>query len=502
MDLVERIRAVLTLDPAAPAVEFEDRWHTWGELAALMKTVDDALSNAGLGEGAAIAVLLRNRPSLFGAMMSVITSRRCVLTVNAIQGQQKLLEELTALRPPAIVAHADEWAIPGMRELAETVGCVAIEVSDEASLPARVLSGLTAPSEAAHHEALPGVAVQMLTSGTTGPPKRIALRLDALEKSLVSAAGYEAKGEPDVPKLSSGVVLMPNPLVHVGGIFRGGGALYSGRRISMMERFDVDEWHKLVLRHAPKAASLVPAAIKMVLEADLPKEDLASLRMVSAGTAPLDPDTAEAFEARYGVPVLTTYGATEFAGGVAGWTLRDYKAHAASKRGSVGRANKGVSLQIVDPESGAVLPAGREGLLEVKTKQHSEATGWVRTTDLARLDADGFLWVVGRADGAINRGGFKLLPAQVEKVLATHPSVAEASVVGVPDERLGEVPVAAVVLRPGEPSVGTTELEHYAAEHLTGYQRPVRYRIVDALPRTPSMKVSQPEVRRLFETAG
>ena len=90
--------------------------------------------------------------------------------------------------------------------------------------------------------------------------------------------------------------------------------------------------------------------------------------MVSAGTAPLDPDTAQAFEERYDVPVLTTYGATEFAGGVAGWTLPDYKTHGPAKRGSVGRANAGVELRVIDPESGAVLASDQTGLLEVKTK--------------------------------------------------------------------------------------------------------------------------------------
>jgi len=502
MDLADRIRAVLRLDPEAPAVEFENRWHSWGELAALMQNIDAALSDAGIGDDAAIAILLRNRPSLLGAMMSVVTSRRCVLTVNAIQGASKLVEELEGLRPPAIIGHADDWEVTGLREVAAQLGCLGIEVHETPKLGMRLLQGLEALGTGPHHESLPGVAVQMLSSGTTGPPKRIALRLTALTESLASAAGYESKSGSDEPRLSSGVVVMPNPLVHVGGIFRAGGAFFSGRRISMMERFDVDQWHELVLRHRPKAASLVPAAVKMVLEAEIPPEDLSSLRIVSAGTAALDPATADAFEARYGVPVLTTYGATEFAGGVAGWTLRDYKEHAKARRGSVGRANAGVELQIVDQNSGEVLGPDETGLLEVKTRQHSEQKGWVRTTDLARIDADGFLWVVGRADGAINRGGFKLLPDQVEKVLEQHASVAETSVVGIEDSRLGEVPVAAVVLRRGAPAIDEAELVRFAAEHLTGYQRPTQYRIVEALPRTPSMKVSQPEVRQLFESDG
>lgn len=501
MDLADRIRTVLELDPAAPAVEFEDHWYSWGELATLMRDIDAALSQAGIGQDAAIAIMLRNRPSLLAAMMSVITSRRCVLTVNAIQGASKLVTELEGLRAPALIGHSDDWAVKGMRSVAEQVGCVGIEVHETPELGMRVLSGLETVGAGPHHESLAGVAVQMLTSGTTGEPKRVPLRLSALTESLTSAAGYESKGDSDAPRLSSGIVLMPNPLVHVGGIFRAGGALFSGRRISMMERFDVAQWHELVLRHRPKAVSLVPAAVKMVLDAEFPTEDLASLRMVSTGTAPLEPATAEAFEARYGVPVLTTYGATEFAGGVAGWTLRDYKEHAKARRGSVGRANAGVELQVVDQDSFEVLAPDEVGLLEVKTRQHSQQKDWVRTTDLARIDADGFLWVVGRADGAINRGGFKLLPGEIESVLEQHPSVAETSVVGIDDPRLGQVPVAAVVLRPGSPGVDETELERFAAKHLTGYQRPARYRIVEALPRTPSMKVSQPGVRSLFESS-
>ena len=499
MDLVERIRAVLALDPDAPALEFEDRWYSWGEFAGLVEGIDTALSAAGLREGTGVALMLRNRPSLLGAMLSVITSRRCVLSVNAIQGPAALLEEIAGLRAPALIGHAEDWALPGLRETAQESGCLGIEVGEAPQLGMRILPGLDSVGPGPHCDLQPGVAVQMLTSGTTGPPKRIALRLDALEESLSSAARYESKGESEAPRLRSGVVLMPNPLVHVGGMFRAAGALYSGRRISMMERFDVDRWHALVVRHAPKAVSLVPASLKMVLEAELPVEDLASVRVVSAGTAPLAPEVAEAFEARYGVPVLTTYGATEFAGGVAGWTLRDYQARGKDKRGSVGRANAGVELRVVDAENRAVLGPDEEGLLEVKTRQHSGQAGWVRTTDLARIDAEGFLWVLGRADGAINRGGFKLLPHQVEKVLEEHPAVAEAVVVGFPDERLGEVPVAALVLRDDAEAIDASEIERFANEHLGGYQRPVRYRIVDALPRTPSMKVSQPEVRRLFQ---
>jgi acyl-coenzyme A synthetase/AMP-(fatty) acid ligase len=276
-------------------------------------------------------------------------------------------------------------------------------------------------------------------------------------------------------------------------------ALVDGRRISLLERFSVEGWRDGVRRHRPKVSSLVPTALRMVLDADLPREDLASLRAVTSATAPLPPETAVAFEEKYGIPVLPLYGATEFAGGVAGWTLKDHEKWSRAKRGSVGRAHPGCELRIVNPEDGRVLAAGATGLLEVRSAQLGSEAGWVRTTDLAELDADGFLWIRGRADNAIIRGGFKIAPSEVAEVLERHPAVHEAAVVGIADERLGALPVAAVELEPGAPPVDGEELRSFAGQHLAKYQVPARIEIVEALPRTPSLKVSEPGVRALFE---
>jgi acyl-CoA synthetase (AMP-forming)/AMP-acid ligase II len=213
---------------------------------------------------------------------------------------------------------------------------------------------------------------------------------------------------------------------------------------------------------------------------------------VTSGSAKLDPEIQLAFERRYGIAVLPSYGATEFAGGVAGWTLPLHREWAERKRGSVGRPQPGRELRVVDPATGEPVGIDKPGLLEIRSDGE-----WVRTTDLARVDSDGFLWILGRADDAILRGGFKIMPADVARVLASHPAVREASVVGIPDARLGQVPAAAVELRSGE-SVSCEELLGFARQHLTAYQMPAQIRVVDALPRTPSLKVSQPDVRALF----
>jgi acyl-CoA synthetase (AMP-forming)/AMP-acid ligase II len=499
MDVSRRIREVLAVDPSAEAVEFEGRWLSWGELAALCNGVDDALGRAGIARDAAVGILLRNRPSLIGALLAVLSTRRCVVTVNPIQGVAKLVEDLRGLRLPAVVAHRRDWATADLAGAAAEIGSVGVEVDEPPAGPCRRLPGLEAPRGGPHRDPLPGVAVEMLTSGTTGPPKRVRLPYRSLEQSLLGAAHYESRRRGSGgPKLRKGVAIVSAPLVHVSGMWRTIQALIDGRRIALLERFSVQGWRDAVQRHRPVVSSLVPTALRMVLDADLAREDLESLRAVTSGTAPLPPETAIAFERKYGIPVLTLYGATEFAGGVAGWTLEDHAKWADAKRGSVGRAHPGCELRIRTRGDGRVLPPGETGLLEVRSAQLGADAGWVRTTDLASLDADGFLWIQGRSDDAILRGGFKIAPAEVEEVLERHPAVREASVVGLPEPRLGSIPVAAVELEEGGPETDSDQIRSFAQQHLANYQVPARILIVEALPRTPSLKVSRPGVQALF----
>ena len=169
----------------------------------------------------------------------------------------------------------------------------------------------------------------------------------------------------------------------------------------------------------------------------------------------------------------------------------------ATKRGSAGRACAGAALRIVDPETSAVLPPNTRGLLEARTP--TIGGGWLRTTDLATIDADGFLFHHGRADDAIRRGGFSILPEVIERVLRSHPAVLEAAVVAFSHRRLGEVPVAAVQpVNPDAPP-DLEELERHVRDHVYATHVPVQFRIVRTLPITPAMKVDRGKVRALFE---
>jgi long-chain acyl-CoA synthetase len=277
-------------------------------------------------------------------------------------------------------------------------------------------------------------------------------------------------------------------------VFRVLQCVCEARPFVLLERFELDRWADAVRRHRPRAVSLVPAALRMVLHSDLKREDLESIRAVTSGTAPLSAEDADAFTEKYGIPVLTSYAATEFGGGVAGWTLADYHQFWTAKRGSVGRASLGAQLRVVD-ENGTPLDTDHSGLLEVKPGQLGPGAAWMRTTDMARIDADGFLWILGRADQAIIRGGFKVMPDDVRAALESHPAVAGAAVVGRPNERLGETPVAMVELRD---AVDAATLVDYLRTRLARYEIPTDVAIVEQIPRTPSGKPDLGAVRRHF----
>ncbi|MFC5746304.1 class I adenylate-forming enzyme family protein [Actinomadura rugatobispora] len=484
--LARGLDRMLTLDRDARAIEFEDAWWSWGRLAGIA----DAVAEAVPEPGAPVGVILRNTPWHVGVLLGVLLADGCVVTINPGLGVERVRSEIAGLELAGLAGTADDMATfgpdtgPGLRVVPDGTG--------EGAQVTRAESAPRVP-------AAPGVAVRMLTSGTTGPPKRVDLGADMLARTMEGAKHYESNRSRE-PVLRRGVAIVNAPLVHLGGLFRVVQCVLDGRSFVLLPRFEVERWAAAVRRHHPKTASLVPAALRMVLDSDLTRDDLSSLLSVVSGTAPLDPADAEAFTERFGVPVLTSYAATEFGGGVAGWNLADHREFAESKRGSVGRAHAGCGLRVVAPE-GRELPAGEAGLLEVRPAQFGEDAPWIRTTDLARIDADGFLWIVGRADQTIIRGGFKVQPDQVRSALERHPAVRAAVVVGVPDARLGAVPVAVVETRPGR-TLGREELLAHAREHLARYEVPVDVRFAGELPRTASGKVDLTAARELLGPLG
>jgi acyl-coenzyme A synthetase/AMP-(fatty) acid ligase len=486
--LSRRICQVAALDPGAPALFFGELTFTWSFYADACTDLDSLL--AAYPAARRIGIVLRNRPGPLAALIATLGTGREVVTLSPHLGDVGLEQDIIDLAPDVIVAEDADWARDAVLAASRSVGAIALRTGTDRALAAQPAAWSPSPSFRD-----PGdVAVLMMTSGTTGRPKRVELTYDRM------MAAFRAAGlvfdEAHQPRLHSRTDILWASLAHISGMYFAVAHAVEGRSVALLERFQVGAWAELVRRHRPGYLRLAPTALRMVLQAGLPAETFESVRAVGSGTAPLPPELAEEFEARYGIPVLVTYGATEFAGAIAGWTLKDKKQWGARKRGSVGRAHHGIELRVVDPDSGAVLPAGETGLLEARGGQLPGADGaWLRTTDLATLDDDEFLFIRGRADDAINRGGFKIPPSVIEDALAAHPAVDEAAAVALPDPRLGQVPVAAVtVLRP----VTEAELMEYLTSRLTRYQRPVAIKVVEQLPRTPSLKISRALVREHY----
>ncbi len=276
--LSTRIAEIVAIDPGAPALEFEGRWYRWGELGA---TVEAIAAQVG-APGDQVGIVLRNRPAHVGALLGVLRAGGCAVAINPSRGVERTRDDIAGLGLAGLVGTADD-----LDELVPaSSGATRVAIDELGCEPEVDRSG---PTDAEPAPARPGVAVRMLTSGTTGPPKRVDLTYETLERVLLGAKHYE-RDQQDRLRLRSGVAIVNSPLVHLGGLFRVLQCVNDGRSFCLLERFTVDGWVDAVRRHRPRTASLVPAALRMVLEADLDPAGLRSIRSVVSGTAPLSPE--------------------------------------------------------------------------------------------------------------------------------------------------------------------------------------------------------------------
>lgn len=493
MDLSGTVRAVMARDPDGRAIEYRDRWYTWRYLTRVVGDLDRQFDVAGLGRGTPVGLVARNRPAIVASILGLIAGERCIVMIYSAQSTERMASEVRALNLPVLVADIGDWT-PELRAAAAAAGTVGIALDPTADAPVSVVPGLDKPGGEPHRPVQPDIAAELLSSGTTGSPKRIPLKRTTLAGAFADAASTYAPGAADALQ-KPGIIF--HPLGNIAGLTFLIPLAVQGQPVALLEKFRLDTWLDLVKRHKPARTSLPTAVLRMILDAKVPKDALGDIAFVGVGGGKLTVELQDEFEAAYGLPLLTAYGATEFCGVIVNWSADLYRKFGKAKRGSVGLPRPGVEIRVVDEVDGRVLPPGETGVLEAKVDR--VGPDWIHTTDLASIDADGFLYIHGRADQAINRGGFKVLPEQVAAALREHPAIADVAVLGLPDARLGEVPVAALETR-GGPAPSFAELDSFARSRLVAYQLPARYFVFDALPRTESMKVNLPELRRMVDT--
>lgn len=482
LDLAAAVRASIAQGGESGMIAFAGHWRSWQWLS---DTADNI--NAALGDAGAVGLIARNRPQHIAAFAAQILARRTTAMIYSAQSPAGIAADIRSLRLPTVIADAQDWSVEALAAARET-GCAAIAITDAA--PSEAVKILIPRGYETFRDPVPDIAFELLSSGTTGAPRRVALSWDAITAAIANAkTAYAGTGGTDAPQI------MVHPLGNVAGLAYVTPPLAYGQRLVLLEKFDARAWAQAVRDYRPARGTIPPAGVRMLLDSNIAADDLSSLSLLAVGGGTLDIDTHLAFEKRFSVPILTAFGATEFGGVIAHWTLDSYRQWGAAKRASAGQASAGVTLRVIDQEDFHPLGSGKIGLLEARVTRIGP--DWIRTTDLASLDSDGFLFLHGRADAAINRGGFKIVPDAVVAMLKEHPSVADAAVVGIPDMRLGEIPVAAVELTAGARADGES-LRAWLKHRMVAYQVPVSIKVVDALPRNASMKISLPDLRALF----
>ncbi|WP_133169345.1 class I adenylate-forming enzyme family protein [Rhodococcus opacus] len=501
MDVSTRIRNVMALDHGAQVVEYEGRWLTWGQIDLVSEAVANAAKD--LPANSAIVVITKNHPATVASILSLLSQRRACATVNGMHPDAAVIEEIEKIQPAIVIAGESDWQRQGLMGAVSSVGALGLLIDDEV---ASVTECVGAREGVEQGVVADGTAISLQTSGTTGPPKRIAMTYANIDASVTGVLAHYGSGsgvEPEL-KLRPGVAVQMLPLGHTSALLSLCVMAVEGRKMVLLDRFEPWAWANAIKKHSIAVSGMPPAALRMVLDAEIPRDHLESLRAVRAGTAPLPQSLADEFTERYDIPVIQAYGATEFQG-VASWTLRDHKKFGSNKRGSVGRAHPGVELRVIDTKTAKddltpnILGENKTGLLEVRSAQASGhgVEDWVRTSDLARIDCDGFLYIEGRVDDVINRGGFKVDAQEVADLLKTHETVADAVVVGAPDPRLGSVPVALVTAATGSTPT-EADLKAFVRSHLEPYKVPAKIVIVDKLPRNATMKVGVRDVLELI----
>ena len=464
MDLSSIIERWARQTPFRTALRFEGEDWTYYRL---WTAIEEATRGLDVAKGERIAWLGYNSPEMLVLLFAAARRGALLVPLNWRLAPAEHGAILADCEPKFLFSDAD------FREQA-----AALNVA-----PGRLEAKAEAPAPGGEDDDV----LIIYTSGTTGRPKGAVLTQAALVwNALNSFHAHDLSAKDHV--------LTALPMFHVGGLnIQTLPALLAGATVTLHKRFEPGAWLADVAGTRPTLSLLVPAAMAAVIGHPAWKDtDLSSLRLLNTGSMVVPESLIQAFHAR-GVPVGQVYGATETAP-IATVLLRE---DALRKAGSAGKAAPHCEVKLVEGEIWVRGPAVMRGYW--KDYSGLTADGWFRTGDLARVDEEGFYWVVGRSKDVIISGGENIHPAELENVLADCPAIAESAVVGIPDAKWGEAACAAIVLKPGSMLV-ESELSKLFESRLARYKHPRRVVVLGQLPKNAMGKVQRGELRRLVDS--
>jgi acyl-CoA synthetase (AMP-forming)/AMP-acid ligase II len=455
---------------------------TYTDLRRAVMVMERCLQDAGLPPGARVAVRLSDPVEYATALVALLGAGRVAVPLDPRAPTADVTRVLAVARPAAAVTDVSFGLPSDLPRLQQHVACD--------GEPDAVAGGGTAASRSAH-----SAGIFLCTSGTTGTPKGILLREDQLAHVADTVVGWHRLTEADRGYCSL-------PLFHVNAEVVGLLAtLRAGARIALDRKFSRAGFWDMIGEREITWINAVPAIIS-ILAMEPPASAPARVRFVRSASAPLPLAALERFENALGIPVIETYGMTEAASMIAANPLDGPR-----KPGSAGLP-AGAEVRVVAP--GGPAPAGCVGRVHIRgggvITRYAEGgrpgaidpAGWLDTGDLGYTDDDGYLFLVGRSDDVINRGGEKIYPREIEEILLARPGVHSAAVVGAADDVLGECPVAYVVPAAGWPEekVEAAMREACAAE-LPKHKQPREFFLVGELPLGSTGKIARHRLKDL-----
>ncbi len=496
MKAYEAILRASSMTPDKTAIEFLGRNITYQNIVDESLSLLAGLQQLGVQSGRAVAVMLPNLPEYFSAVMAIWMNGDFMVPFNVLLKPREIAYVCSDCRPACIFTH--EAFVPQLEEAVATLEprprliVIGAEAGGHMSFsdlhrPAR--DAIIQPSD------MDTVILTLYTSGTTGSPKGAMITNSSLE-------GYVQVTEGMFPPEDGDVALCTLPLFHtyalIGGVYQ---ALRQNASVVLKPRFDVEETIDSLATQGITHFLGVPTMYHYIL--DHPKTEnveFPRLRVCFTGGAPMPVDLHRAFEARFAVPVYEGFGMTEVT-----MAIIVNRPGTTQKIGSVGVPYGGVEVRIVD-EARNDLPDGEVGEIAIKTPSLMKGylnrpqdtaqvidNGWYFSADMGYRDQDGYLYIVGRKSDMVIKGGYNIYPAEIEQVILQREEVAEAAVVGVPDEAKGEVMWAFLVIKP-ERRFDRERLDAHLEANLAKYKLPQRVLVVDELPKTPTGKTLKREL--------
>jgi long-chain acyl-CoA synthetase len=473
------------------AIKLDDLEISYAQLNDLSARAAALLAEKGVGPGDRVGIMLPNVPEFAVTYYGVLRAGATVVPMNPLLKGREVGFYLSDPEAKVMFAWQD-FAGPA-QEGAQEAGTEAIIVEPGAF---EELLGRAEPNFDVVEREPSDTAVILYTSGTTGTPKGAELTHENLIRNTEVTTGLFDVSEKDV-------LLGALPLFHAFGQTCGlNAAMSNSSMLSMIPRFDPGKALEIIDRDKVTIFEGVPTMFTAMLhQPERERYDVSCLRVCVSGGAAMPVEVMRGFEEAFGCKVLEGYGLSETSP-VASFNHPDRE----RRPGTIGHPVEGVEMKLVD-EDGKEVEQGEIG--EIVIRGHNvmkgywrkpDATeeairdGWFHSGDMGRVDEDGYFAIVDRKKELIIRGGYNVYPREIEEVLYEHPAVAEAAVVGVPDEKMGEEVGAAVVLKRGQ-EVSEDELRGYLKEQLAAYKYPRKVWFLDELPKGPTGKILKREIK-------